>query len=104
MLLYRLDDSARRVADLLQWITTIFWVFDVPATFFTATYVNDILCFRLPDIASAYLRGWFLFDMFMPTWICTITFFNLPLPRLSHLPQPRAGCLLIVFVQWFDMG
>eukprot|EP00913_Durusdinium_trenchii_P011577 g10871.t1 len=50
---------------LLQWITTIFWVFDVPATFFTATYVNDILCFRLPDIASAYLRGWFLFDMFM---------------------------------------
>ncbi|CAK9014071.1 unnamed protein product [Durusdinium trenchii] len=65
MLLYRLDDSARRVADLLQWITTIFWVFDVPATFFTATYVNDILCFRLPDIASAYLRGWFLFDMFM---------------------------------------
>ncbi|CAK9014069.1 Potassium/sodium hyperpolarization-activated cyclic nucleotide-gated channel 3 [Durusdinium trenchii] len=65
LLLYRMDDSARRVADSLQWITTIFWVFDIPATFFTATYVNDILCFRLGEIARAYLRSWFLFDVLM---------------------------------------
>ena len=40
---------------------------DVPASFLTAVYINDVLHSRLPDVARVYLKGWFWFDMLMLT-------------------------------------
>lgn len=65
LLLYRLTEMERSIADIFQWTLTAFWTLDIIASFFTATYVNDNLCFRLAEIAKAYLKSWFLFDITM---------------------------------------
>jgi len=63
--LYRIDESLQHAADVMHWVLTAFWVLDIPASFFTAVYVNDVLRFRLTDIARYYLKSWFLFDFLM---------------------------------------
>ena len=51
--------------DINSWTLTSFWVLDIVASFFTASYVNDTLSFSLADIAKGYLKSWFLFDITM---------------------------------------
>ncbi len=63
--LYRLDKAEQDTADMVQLILTPFWFGDMCASFLTATYIHDTMCFELKRIASAYLRSWFLFDICM---------------------------------------
>lgn len=63
--LYRIGESLQHAADVMHWVITAFWVLDIPASFLTAVYINDVLRFRLTDIARHYLKSWFLFDFFM---------------------------------------
>ena len=63
--LYRIPQAAHQVAGTCQAIITCFWVLDIIAHFYTATYVNDILSYSLPKIAKAYLKSWFWFDLLM---------------------------------------
>lgn len=63
--LYRIDPVMRETADLVGWIVTGFWFFDIPVSFFTAVYINDMLRFGLKDIARNYLKTWFFFDFMM---------------------------------------
>lgn len=56
---YNIDGKFREVADVLNWLTTGYWFLDVPASFLTAVYINDILHTRLADVARVYLKGWF---------------------------------------------
>lgn len=63
--LYHLPDVPRGILNVLQWILTSFWILDIPASFFTATYINDTLHYQLADIRREYLRTWFPFDMLM---------------------------------------
>jgi len=62
---YNVDGVFREVADVLHWVTTSYWFLDVPASFLTAVYINDILHSRLADVAKAYFKAWFWFDMAM---------------------------------------
>ncbi|CAE6941489.1 Wrn [Symbiodinium sp. CCMP2456] len=62
---YDISGEVRQVGDVLHWSTTSYWVLDVPASFLTAVYINDILHTKLADVARVYLRSWFLFDMLM---------------------------------------
>ncbi|CAE7240203.1 KCNH6, partial [Symbiodinium microadriaticum] len=62
---YDISGGVRQVGDVLHWSTTSYWVLDVPASFLTAVYINDILHTKLADVARVYLRSWFLFDMLM---------------------------------------
>jgi len=62
---YNVDGVFREVADVLHWVTTSYWFLDVPASFLTAVYINDILHSRLADVARAYFKAWFWFDMAM---------------------------------------
>ena len=57
----------REVVDAVHLIMTGFWGLDIVASFLTAVYVNDILRYRLRDIARSYLRSWFVFDALMLT-------------------------------------
>ena len=58
---YNVDGVFREVADVLHWVTTSYWFLDVPASFLTAVYINDILHSRLADVAKAYFKAWFWF-------------------------------------------
>ena len=58
---YNVDGVFREVADVLHWLTTSYWFLDVPASFLTAVYINDILHSRLADVARAYFKAWFWF-------------------------------------------
>ena len=49
----------------MQWVASAFWTLDIPASFFTAVYVNDVLRFRMRDIALNYLKSWCLYDVLM---------------------------------------
>lgn len=63
--LYHLPEVTHGVFNILQWILTSFWILDIPASFFTATYINDTLHYQLADIRREYLRTWFPFDILM---------------------------------------
>lgn len=52
---YDIAGGFRQVFDVLHWVTTSYWFLDVPASFFTAVYINDILHTRLQDVARVYL-------------------------------------------------
>jgi len=45
------------------WISRIFWLFDVLASFLTGTYVNGSLELRPWKVARNYVRSWFLLDL-----------------------------------------
>lgn len=62
---YNIDGGFRQVADVLTWVTTAYWVLDVPASFLTAVYINHILHSQLQVVAKVYLKSWFCFDMVM---------------------------------------
>ncbi|CAK9031132.1 unnamed protein product [Durusdinium trenchii] len=62
---YDISEGFRGVSDVLHWVTTCYWLLDVPASFFTGVYINDILHTKLADVARAYLKSWFWFDMLM---------------------------------------
>ena len=62
---YNIDGGFRRAADVLHWVTTAYWVLDVPASFLTAVYINDILHSQLHVVAKVYLKSWFCFDIVM---------------------------------------
>lgn len=62
---YNIDGRFRRAADVLHWVTTAYWVLDVPASFLTAVYINDILHSQLHVVAKVYLKSWFCFDIVM---------------------------------------
>jgi len=62
---YDIAGGFRQVFDVLHWVTTSYWFLDVPASFFTAVYINDILHTRLQDVARVYLKSWFCFDILM---------------------------------------
>ena len=81
--MYDISGDVRHVGDILQWTTTGYWVLDVPASFFTAVYINDILHTKLADVARVYLRSWFWFDMLMLT--PEVLFF------VNMLSQPEGG-------------
>ena len=49
---YNISGGFRQVADVLHWVTTAYWVLDVPASFLTAVYINDILHSRLQALSS----------------------------------------------------
>ena len=51
--LYRMEDSMQEVVDATHLVMTGFWGLDIVASFLTAVYVNDILRFRLRDIAHS---------------------------------------------------
>ncbi|CAK8997999.1 Potassium/sodium hyperpolarization-activated cyclic nucleotide-gated channel 4 (Hyperpolarization-activated cation channel 4) (HAC-4), partial [Durusdinium trenchii] len=63
--LYRMGELLRNTTDLLQWISTSFWLLDIVVSFFSAVYLNETLLYRLRDIAFHYLRSWFFFDVAM---------------------------------------
>ena len=63
--LYRLDGAEQHTANIVQLILTLFWFGDMWASFLTATYIHDTMCFELKRIAIAYIRSWFLFDISM---------------------------------------
>ncbi|CAK9074489.1 unnamed protein product [Durusdinium trenchii] len=62
---YNLAPDTKEVLDLLHWVTTGYWLLDVPASFLTAVYINDVLHTQLKDVARVYLKSWFCFDMLM---------------------------------------
>ncbi|CAE6941507.1 AKT5 [Symbiodinium sp. CCMP2456] len=62
---YDIAGDARNVADILHWGTTLYWVLDLPASFLTAVYINDVLHTSFADVARAYLKSWFVFDALM---------------------------------------
>lgn len=63
--LYRMNHSMQLTAETMQWVASAFWTLDIPASFFTAVYVNDVLRFRMRDIALNYLKSWCLYDVLM---------------------------------------
>lgn len=65
--LFRMRDSVKETAEILQWVASGFWALDIPASFFTAVYVNDIFRARLRDIAWNYVKSWCVFDVLMLT-------------------------------------
>ncbi|CAE7240200.1 KCNH6 [Symbiodinium microadriaticum] len=62
---YDIAGDARHVADCLHWGTTLYWVLDLPLSFLTAVYINDVLHTSFTDVARAYLKSWFFFDALM---------------------------------------
>ena len=52
---YDIAGGFRQLFDVLHWVTTSYWFLDVPASFLTAVYINDILHTRLQDVAKVYL-------------------------------------------------
>ena len=62
---YDIAGDARHVADCLHWGTTLYWVLDLPLSFLTAVYINDVLHTSFADVARAYLKSWFFFDALM---------------------------------------
>lgn len=62
---YNLAPDTKEVLDLLHWVTTGYWLLDVPASFLTAVYINDVLHTQLKDVARVYLKSWFCFDMLL---------------------------------------
>lgn len=63
--LYRMSHSMQLTAETMQWFASAFWTLDIPASFFTAVYINDVLRFRLRDIALNYLKSWCVYDVLM---------------------------------------
>ena len=57
----------KETAETLQWVASGFWALDIPASFFTAVYVNDTFRFRMRDIALNYVKSWCVFDVLMLT-------------------------------------
>lgn len=49
----------------ISWLTSVFWLVDMAMAFNTGFYRNGELRYRRGEIASHYLRGWFLPDMLM---------------------------------------
>ena len=63
--MYRMNSDWKQAAETMQWIASVFWFLDIPASFFTAVYVNDQLRFRMKEIALHYLKSWCVFDCLM---------------------------------------
>lgn len=62
---YNLDDQSAHVFEVLHWFASGYWLLDIPVSFCTAVYVNDLLHFQPGVIAKNYLSSWFCFDLLM---------------------------------------
>ncbi|CAE7541777.1 unnamed protein product, partial [Symbiodinium sp. CCMP2456] len=60
---FRLQQTAADVRMVFQFAVTLYWLLDIFASFATAVYVNGKLYMRHWDIAKAYCRSWFVFDV-----------------------------------------
>lgn len=59
------EQSMNEFVHTVQILSTIYWLLDIPASFFTAVYVNNTLLTKPSDIAKEYLKTWFFFDVFI---------------------------------------
>ncbi|CAE6961070.1 eag [Symbiodinium natans] len=62
---FHFEKSTQESMRVLQIMCTIYWLSDIPATFFTAVYANNTLLTQRWDIAKEYLQTWFAFDIFV---------------------------------------
>jgi len=59
-----LDPPENVVTDVMEWVTRIFWTFDIPTSFLTGYMAADASHIMHPyKIARNYMRGWFSLDM-----------------------------------------
>ena len=91
---YDIAGDARNVADVLHWGTTLYWALDVPASFLTAVYINDVLHTSFTDVARAYLKSWFVFDalMLVPEVVVFVNTFS-PMPGVATDDATASGLL-----------
>ncbi|CAJ1407871.1 unnamed protein product [Effrenium voratum] len=61
--------------DMMDWITLLFWTFDVFVSFVSGFFRQGELVMNLRAIAVNYLSTWFLVDLIVvvPDWVTTIT-------------------------------
>ncbi|CAE7226211.1 TRPT1 [Symbiodinium sp. CCMP2592] len=59
------EQSMKDFVHAVQILSTAYWLLDIPASFFTAVYVNNTLLTKPSDIAKEYLKTWFFFDVFI---------------------------------------
>jgi len=62
---YNLDDTSAQVIEVLHWTASLYWLCDIPVSFCTAVYVNDVLHYKHSVIAKTYVFSWFSFDLLM---------------------------------------
>lgn len=59
------DPESSAFVDTMSWITSIYWLLDIPASFLVgyAVLEEGTVEMRLTKIARRYLRTWFIFDL-----------------------------------------
>jgi hypothetical protein len=48
---------------VMAWLTSLFWTFDMPMTFFSGYHCKGYIEMRFSKISKRYFRGWFSFDI-----------------------------------------
>lgn len=93
---YNLDEQSALLFEVMHWFASGFWLLDIPVSFRTAVYVNDLLHFQPGVIAKTYLTSWFSFDLLM---LLPDIIHILQLDRLWSPAGSSAGMLRIIRVQ-----
>ena len=81
---------------LATWLPYQTWLpgYLAKASFLTAVYINDILHTKLADVAWAYLRSWFFFDLLMLAPEVLFLINMLSQPEGGEVEDPAASGLL----------
>jgi len=67
------DPPRLLIFDIMGLITSIFWTFDIPMSFFVGYHDGGVIKMNMGDIARKYARSWLFFDLTVVTvdWVGT---------------------------------